>query len=197
MKKIWTLFFCTFTAALHTGCGETCTTEAPPAMVVELKADGATAEQLCNAQVIASDAEGYVSYAQGWANQDSEGQPVCTFSLAHERPGTYDVQVRVQDFEPVTLEDIQVSADQCHVQTRRLSVALTGATNNCHDGYEWVEDACKTPNGCTFPLLERENIPGVQGAEITYDCVDRCESMGNYFFEMPEAPGRCAALALP
>lgn len=197
MKKIWTLFFCAYTAALQTGCGGGCTTEALPAIVVDLEAYGATADQLCNAQVVASDAEGFASYAKGYASQNSEGQPVCTFALAHERPGTYSVQVLVQDFEPVTLEDIQVSADRCHVQTRRQSVTLTGATNNCHDGYEWVGDACKSPNGCTFPLLERETVPGVQGAEITYDCVDRCESMGNYFFEMPQAPGRCAALALP
>ncbi len=182
------------TTTLLSGCGgSTCTTEAPPAVELYLTADSASSQVLCDAQVIASNNYGDVTYATGYSTEASR----CRFAFAHEQPGTYTIQIHAEGYDPVLLENIEVTTGKCHVSTVQLTEALVPSNSNCHDGYEWVDDACKTPNGCTFPELERQVIPGVQGAAITYDCVSSCEALGTNQYELPEAPGRCAAIALP
>lgn len=198
MKKHWVPLMVAATLPLS-GCGGGgCTTDVRSAIHLVLIAEGATAEALCHAQVIAQNEEGYVAFASGGQGMTGEGDlPGCHFYLADETSGTYTVQIQVQDYQPLTLSDVEVHADACHVRTVTLTETLAPDSNNCHDGYEWVDNTCKTVNGCEFPRLERAIVPGVEGGQVSYECVDRCEAMGQWFLAWPEAPGRCAALALP
>lgn len=196
MKSSWAIGVASSLILLG-GCGGACTDDAPPAIRLNLTGDGATVEGLCGAQVIAYDNDGFVSYAEGYADQTAAVPPSCQFAIAHQRPGSYTIEIKVQGYQAVTLNDVEVAADRCHVQTVTLDETLLPDDSNCHDGYEWVNGACTTPNGCTFPQLEREVIPGLQGAEITYDCVDSCNAFDGVSFDLPEAPGRCESLALP
>lgn len=196
MKSTWVIWVASSLVLLG-GCGGACTDDAPPAIRLNLTGDGATAEDLCDAQVIAYDNDGFVSYAEGYAVQTAAAPHSCQFAIAHQRPGNYTIEIKVQRYEAVTLDDIEVAAGRCNVQTVTLNENLLPDNSNCHDGYEWVNDACTTPNGCAFPQLERQVIPGVRGAEITYNCVDSCDALDGVSFDLPEAPGRCPSLALP
>ncbi len=195
MQNIRTFAVLGVSAALLSlaGCGGTCTAEAPPAVVLYLTADGAESQVLCDAQVVAYTDDGFVTYANGY----SSGASSCRFDIGHDQPGTYYIQIQAQGYEAVLLDDIKVETDGCHPETVQLAETLVPSTSNCHDGYEWVDSACKTPNGCAFPQFERQVLPGVQGADISYECISSCENIGTNQYEMPQAPGKCAVLALP
>ena len=47
------------------------------------------------------------------------------YSAAGEREGTYDIDIVAEGYVTAHLENVEVDADECHVETRNLEVVLT------------------------------------------------------------------------
>ena len=94
-----------------------CTAIAVPALAVTV-VDAATGARVCDADVVA--VEGAFREAlMGFGDASS-----CTYSGPFERPGAYTVQVTRAGYQPATAS-ARVTADECHVQTQRVTVALS------------------------------------------------------------------------
>lgn len=187
--------------ALVAGCGGkdsiACTQVYVPGVSLTLTSPSQVVST-CDAQIIVTSTDGengvYAEYPKARQTQQFSG---CNYSFAYERAGTYQVEITLLEHNKTEIEDIVVTEDECHVQTVVLTQELTPGYLVCPEGYQLQNTTCTTPNGCEFPLFEREVIPGVPGVESTYDCVDACEDIGEQFYQPPEAPGRCASLPLP
>jgi hypothetical protein len=73
---------------------------------------------VCGATVVARDR----SFA---AAIPEDGGTGCAHSGIPEREGTYDIEVRRGE-QRAALEEVEVSADACHVQPRSVTVTLPG-----------------------------------------------------------------------
>lgn len=190
------------TSSLITGCGG-CTTEAAAAVYIQLShPDLATTNPTCEGQFIIMDQDTeYTEYLTGFSLQNEPN--TCYFNGLYERVGNYHIQVRLKGYEPVEIFDADVKSGPCHVSTYSRSIELTPAINNCHDGYEWVNDQCQTFNDCAFPTFEQPHLSGIEGGETSYECVDQCKDptrltpASRPAAVLPSSPGVCQALALP
>jgi hypothetical protein len=99
------------------GTGRVCTAVAVPALAVTVL-DGATGQRVCDATVVA--AEGSFSSTL----EAFPGVGECTYSGPYERAGLYEVRVTRQGYQPATVGGVRVTADECHVLTRGVTVAL-------------------------------------------------------------------------
>ena len=59
---------------------------------------------------------------------------------AGERAGTYTLTIEAEDFEPVTIDDIVVDADECHVIPVMLEVSLTPRRGGAGEAFEQLVD---------------------------------------------------------
>jgi hypothetical protein len=100
-------------ALLAAGCRDTtnCTTEARVSLRVNVV--DATGAEVCDATVTARDGD----FSQVIGPSD------CTYSGVAEREGTYSIEVR-SGRRTKTIDDVRVTADECHVHPRSVTVKL-------------------------------------------------------------------------
>jgi hypothetical protein len=94
-----------------------CTAIAVDAIVVTVL-DGVSGRRICDATVTAID---------GSFTQDLRPFPAgseCTYSGPTERAGLYEIRVTRSGYAPVTVTNVRVSADECHVIPQRVTVSL-------------------------------------------------------------------------
>ena len=98
------------------GCAKSiaCTAEGRPSFVITVL--DASGTRVCDASVTVRD---------GTFSQVIPPGPLgdCEYSGVPERKGTYSIEVRSRTTSK-TLDGVKVSADECHVHTRRVTVAL-------------------------------------------------------------------------
>lgn len=63
------------------------------------------------------------SYVEEVPGEDAAG----LYQAAWERTGVYDIEVSSDGYAPVTIEDVEVTADACNVITKQLDVSLERA----------------------------------------------------------------------
>ena len=106
-----------------TGDGDTvvCTTQAVPAIVIEVF-DKQTGEAIsCGATAIITDG----SFSETVENIDNDNcSDQSTLQGAHEREGVYDIIVSKENYQDWTASSVEVSASVCHVNTITLQVYL-------------------------------------------------------------------------
>ena len=90
-----------------------CTTDARPALRVEV-VDSLTGALLAEPLV----------WVRDGSFQDTLEVSFGRASGPHERPGTYEVHVEHDGYEPWVRASVRVSEDECHVQTRSLTARL-------------------------------------------------------------------------
>ena len=95
-----------------------CTAIAVPALNV-IVLDSSTGDRICDATVLA--VEGSFS---GVLDPFPAG-PTCSYSGPHERPGVYEVSVTKAGYQPAAERNVRVTADECHVITRQITVTLS------------------------------------------------------------------------
>ena len=95
-----------------------CTTIALPSLSVTV-VDSATGQRVCDATVVARDGS--------FQETLTTFGPVCTYSGPHERRGVYEVRVTRQGYVPASVAGVEVTADECHVITREVTVTLVRA----------------------------------------------------------------------
>lgn len=98
-----------------------CTTEAVPAIVVEVRSAKTGAPEAAHARAIVSD--GSFTDTLRAAGYTSEEEAL-TLAGAYERPGTYDVRVEKSGFETWTRRGVEAEEGVCHVKTQRLEANL-------------------------------------------------------------------------
>ena len=108
-------------AALSPGCnsltGNVCTDEARAAISVEALDSITNAPVGADARIIASDG----AFADTVITVEDFDGP---YGLAHERAGSYTVTVEQEGYAPWSRSDVQVTRDECHVRTVRLTALL-------------------------------------------------------------------------
>ena len=77
-----------------------------------------TGKRVCNASVKVRDGKFSAVLSPGPRNGAS-----CVYVGVPERKGTYTVEVR-SGAKSKIVEDLRVSADECHVRTRHITVVL-------------------------------------------------------------------------
>lgn len=119
MKRIICILFLLGVAGCDLLGPRACTTELRPGIsLLILDADGGP---LASDSVMASAADGeYVDVAI----RNTQGAGYARASLAHERAGTYRVEVRGDGYEPWERTRVRVSEGECHVRTVDLQVLL-------------------------------------------------------------------------
>lgn len=109
-------------AACDNPLGTACTLEARPALRVEI-VDRGTDEPIANgARVVARDGE-YVDSVEVPTDRD----PAMTVGLAHERTGTYTIEIDRDGYAAWAISDIPVDEDACHVETVDVTARLEPA----------------------------------------------------------------------
>jgi hypothetical protein len=100
------------------GCGtsKVCTAEARFSLVVTV-VDG-TGKRVCNASVKVRDGKFSAVLSPGRVTATS-----CVYRGVTERKGTYTVEVR-SGAKSKIVDDLRVSADECHVHPRNVTVVL-------------------------------------------------------------------------
>jgi len=98
--------------------GRVCTAIAVPSLAVTVL-DGSTGQRVCDATVVA--VEGSFSSTL----VPFVGGPACNYSGPYERAGVYEVRVTKAGFQPAVERGIRVTADECHVVTRQLTITLS------------------------------------------------------------------------
>lgn len=108
-------------AALSLGCnsltGTVCTDEARAAISVEALDSITNAPVEAGARIIASNG----AFADTVITVEDFDGP---YGLAHERAGSYTVTVEQEGYAPWSRSDVQVTRDECHVRTVRLTALL-------------------------------------------------------------------------
>jgi hypothetical protein len=110
-----------FALATSTAChdvltgGRACTAILVFGLNVSVK-DASTGERICDATVVAVDR----SYTE--VLQRAPGG--CGYFGAPERPGSYEVRVSRDGYQPVVVRAVRVESDECHVIPVTLDVAL-------------------------------------------------------------------------
>lgn len=116
MKAIWP-----GVVLLVAGCADNpivaCTEEARPGLSVTVRDSLTAAAVASDVEVVAVDG----AYADT-VRASLLGSGV--YSLAYERPGTYDVTVTHPDYKTWHQSAVQVAADECHVRTVALLARL-------------------------------------------------------------------------
>lgn len=80
--------------------------------------DGASNQRICDATVTA---------VEGSFSQELRGLTAgtdCAYSGPLERAGVYEVRVAKPGYEPTSMTNVRVTADECHVIPVRLTVTL-------------------------------------------------------------------------
>lgn len=107
--------------ALSLGCNSltstVCTDEARAAISVEALDSVTNAPVGAGARIIASDG----AFADTIITVENFGGP---YGLAYERAGSYAVTVEQEGYAPWSRSDVQVTRDECHVGTVRLTALL-------------------------------------------------------------------------
>jgi hypothetical protein len=116
------LLLITAASVVAPGCGRddlmgACTAIAVPALDVVVL-DGSTGDRICDATVLA--VEGSFSSVL----DPFPPGPTCSYSGPHERPGVYEVSVTKAGYQPAAERNVRVTADECHVVTRQLTLTL-------------------------------------------------------------------------
>jgi hypothetical protein len=96
--------------------GVVCTEEARPALSVSVR-DVASGGTVAGSRVIARDGE--------YADTASDAFLGLVYSLAYERAGSYEVTVENGAYVTWRQVGVQVTKDECHVQTVSLTARLT------------------------------------------------------------------------
>ncbi|HEU6450084.1 MAG TPA: carboxypeptidase-like regulatory domain-containing protein [Gemmatimonadaceae bacterium] len=108
-------------AAFSLGCNSltstVCTNEARPAISVEALDSTTNASVRAGARIIASDG----AFADTVITVEDFGG---AYGLAHEREGSYAVTVEQEGYAPWSRSDVEVTRDECHVRTVRLTALL-------------------------------------------------------------------------
>lgn len=108
-------------AALSIGCNSltstVCTDEARAAISVEALDSVTNASVGAGARIIASDG----AFADTVITVENFGG---SYGLAHEREGSYTVTVEQEGYAPWSRSDVEVTRDECHVRTVRLTALL-------------------------------------------------------------------------
>lgn len=104
------------------GCGtddvmRACTAIAVPALNVVVL-DGSTGDRVCDATVLAVEGS-----FRGVLDPFPAG-PTCSYSGPYERPGVYEVSVTKAGYQPAAERNVRVTADECHVVTRQVTLTL-------------------------------------------------------------------------
>ncbi len=98
--------------------GTICTEEARPGILVTVR-DSVTSAPVAGARVVARTPT---------AADTSDGLPDGTYPLAYEKAGTYEVTVEQTGYRLWTRGNVQVTRDECHVQTVSLTALLQSVT---------------------------------------------------------------------
>ena len=106
---------------LSLGCdalkiGTACTTEARPGLVVTVL-DSVTKAQISGARVTARNGTTTDVVPDPWAATSA-------YSLAFEKPGTYEVTVEKSGYRTWVRTNVRVTEDECHVKTVSLTALL-------------------------------------------------------------------------
>ena len=96
--------------------GQICTTEARPAVSVDVRDSTTGAPAVRNAIIVAS----LGAFADTASSSIFDGP----YGLAHERPGTYTVTVQKQGYRQWSLSGVRVTKGECHVRTASLVARL-------------------------------------------------------------------------
>jgi len=94
--------------------GPICTDEARPGILVTVR-DSVMSAPVSGARVVAR---------RGTTADTSSGLPDGTYPLAYEKPGTYEVTVEQTGYRLWTRRNLQVTRDECHVQTVSLTALV-------------------------------------------------------------------------
>jgi hypothetical protein len=94
-----------------------CTPSIEPGLVVVIK-DALTSEPIA-AEVVLRDGD-YEEVVGG----NDPGSISGTYAGAFERPGVYTITIRGEGYGTVVLEMVEVTADECHVNTEQITIAL-------------------------------------------------------------------------
>lgn len=109
--------------AVLAGCdlitGPACTTEARPALTVDVRDSITNATAGPGARIIARD--GAFADTVLVPTDDAARFP---YQLAHERAGTYTVTVERDGYRPWSRSGVRVTKDECHVRTLALTARL-------------------------------------------------------------------------
>lgn len=95
--------------------GTACTLEAIAGLVVTV--EDAQGEPICDATVVAVDGDFEETLAP------VGGEP-CAYAGAHERAGTYRIEVGKEGFQTEVVEDVVVEDGECHVAPEQVAVVL-------------------------------------------------------------------------
>jgi hypothetical protein len=111
-------------AALDPRAGQVfCTHEMRPAVIVEIR-DAQTNAPLAQ-QAFGAVREGaYVDSLRPAESLTAEPSTLLSRAAAHERTGTYSIEVRRPGYATFTASNVRVDKDACHVLTARVQAAL-------------------------------------------------------------------------
>ena len=90
-----------------------CTPSVEPGLVVVIK-DALTGEPIAAEVVLRDEVLG----------GNDPGSIPGTYAGAFERPGVYTITIRGEGYSTVMLEMVEVTADECHVNTEQITIAL-------------------------------------------------------------------------
>jgi hypothetical protein len=100
-----------------------CTAHIQPGIVVEIRAKADNEPLAYSAQGRVSSGS-YTDSLKPGETLTSDPRTMVSRQAAHERPGTYSVEVAVAGFQPVEFQNVTVLPGQCHVQTAYLQALL-------------------------------------------------------------------------
>lgn len=93
--------------------------DAPAALAFQLDVHDKAGASVCDATVVAREG-GFSQYLR----PTPTGDGTCSWGGPVERPGTYEIRVTKPGYAVAVLEDVVVTADDCHVKTVALEMKL-------------------------------------------------------------------------
>ncbi len=102
-----------------------CTQELRPSFGITVEIDPDADVSACDAEVVVSDQEEKFALMP---NEFSDRKNACSFSgVVYERAGIFDLSISLDGFVPVSVSEIEVTKDECHVHTFRETFKLEPA----------------------------------------------------------------------
>ena len=109
--------------ALLAACGDgddeqSCTALAAASLAVVVT-DATTSQRICDATVVATDAQGTDYDLDAWASTSD-----CSYVGPYERDGAFSITVSKTGFTTQTMQGVNVTKGACHVVQENVQVAL-------------------------------------------------------------------------
>ena len=99
----------------------TCTTEIQPGLLLTVVDNISQSAIGCGVTVTAEEG----SYSETVMNSESDCMVEAPIAMLAERPGFYTLTISSDGYQTLTLDNVGVGADLCHVITREITIGLT------------------------------------------------------------------------